>query len=264
MPCPTAATATGWAIDLIEGTDDDSDNQILAVQNGYTSDPTDTNNFITFFRGDDTAVGSIEGDSSGGITMNSGSADYAEYLPRLRPAESIEPAEVVGVVDGAVTKRTTGAEQALVVSDQPIVKGNSPGQDPADRERYEVCAFVGQVPVKVRGPVDEGDLVVPSGADDGTGRAIVPSEWRPGDGPIVGRAWESDSIDGVSEVTVAVGIDDPSTLGERLAAHRERIDEQAAHITELEAENEALRERLAEIEAHVGLASEGPAAADDD
>lgn len=244
-------------IALVEGTNDDSDNQILALKNGYIGDPGASNNFITFFDGTDDTLGSIEGDGTGGINYTSGSADYAEFMPRADPVEAIEPTDVVGVVDGAVTKRTAEAEQAMVVSGQSIVTGNSPGQDPEAREGYEQVAFVGQVPVRVRGPVETGDLIVPSGEGDGTGDAIAPGAYRPGDGPLVGRAWEGDTDGGVSEVTVAVGLETGEALAEPLARHRKRIDE-------LEAENEELRERVAGIEREVGLTADATGAPADD
>lgn len=86
---------------------------------------------------------------------------------------------------------------------------------------------------------------------------LDPADWRPGT-PVVGQAWETDEDDGVREVTVAVGIDDPTLVGERLIGYRDRIDGLAA-------ENEQLRERLGTIEGHLGLdpASEHSIPADD-
>lgn len=265
---------------VIETNNNDTSNQILALKTAYTGDPTTTNNFVTFFNGNDNAYGSIEGDGSGGVTLNSGSADYAEYLPRLDPEEAIEPADVVGVVGGAVTKRTADANLALVVSDQPIVTGNAPGRDQDDRQNYEQVAFVGQVPVSVRGPVDEGDLIVPSGENDGVGRAIAPETRTPGDAPVVGRAWTATDGDHVQEVTVAVGVGTGGALDPAIAGHRERIDalereteqlrEELAtkdeRIAALAAENEELQARVSTLEADVAaIGGEGvsPAPSDD-
>ena len=131
-----------------------------------------------------------------------------------------------------------------MVSDQPIVTGNSPGSDPADREHFETVAFVGQVPAKVRGSVETGELIVPSGRADGTGVGVAPREYdHAEDGPIVGQAWEAAEADpdDVTEVTVAVGLDNTDADSARLAEHRERLDEKDERIEELEAEAEAAR-----------------------
>lgn len=165
-------------------------------------------------------------------------------MPRLDPGEAIEAADIVGVVGDSVTKRTAAADQVLVVSDQSIVTGNSPGADPADREGYEPCAFVGQVPVKICGTVEEGNIVVPSGENDGVGRAIEPSAYRPGDGPIVGRAWENDDSAGITEVTVAVGLETGEALAPAFADQQETIEE-------LDVEIDALRDEVTDLEAEV-------------
>ena len=247
-------TEPGSHVALVEDTSNHDRNEILALKTGYTLDPPAETNFVTFFDGNGDAVGAIEGTGSGGVALDSGSADFAEYLPRLDPSAAIEPGDVVGVVDGAVTRRTDGCEQALVVSDRAVVTGNSPGDTRAAREEYETVAFVGQVPTKVRGPVEEGDLVVPSGEADGTGRAVTPVEFRPGDGPVVGRAWESDDAERVSEVIVAVGLETGNAFGRVLA-------EQQTAIEDLERRNDELVDRIAALEAQVGT-GQAPATGD--
>lgn len=251
---------------------------VLALQVGTSGDPGLSNNFITFFNGSGDPYGAIEGDGSGGVAYDSSGSDYAEYLPLQNPDKDIEPGEVVGIVDGEITRQTSGAEQVLVISDRAIVKGNSPGQSAEDRTGYEICAFIGQVPVQVQGQVDGGDLIVPSGNDDGTGRAVAPADYRPEDGPIVGRAWEPTEEEGPSEVTVAVGLEtgkalEPAidSLGNDLVQKEERIEELAANTDTLREENrrlqeanEQLRSRIARLEAHVGLdRSNTPGVADD-
>jgi hypothetical protein len=242
---------------LVEDTDA-SNARGLAIKLGDAA-PNSADNYVTFYDSGDGARGAIEGNSSGDVQLNSASADYAEYLPRLHPDEEIEPADVVGVVDGAVTRDTANAEQALVVSDRPIVTGNSPGPTAEHREGHEVCAFVGQVPVKVRGPVDAGDLVVPAGEHDGTARAVAPDDYDPGEGPVVGRAWEATDEAGVEAVTVAVGLETGQAVDAALASQRDRIAdletenaalrEETAHLRE---ETAHLRERLTALETEVG------------
>jgi hypothetical protein len=230
-----------------------------------TTSPDAVDNFVTFSSGG-TAVGAIHGDDGGGVTLDTSGADYAEFLPRLDDEPPMEAGEVVGVVDGSVTREATGAARALVVSDRPTVAANSPGPSTADREGHETLAFTGQVPTRVRGPVDHGDVVVPSGENDGTARAVDPDEWTPGDRPIVGQAWGSDDSAGVAEVTVAVGIDDPAVVGAAVSEDRERIAALERENERLHDENERLRDRLSALEDRVTAIAEGgssPAPADD-
>lgn len=63
------------------------------------------------------------------------------------------------------------------MTDCPAVLGNTPGPD--ERARYEAVSFIGQVPVKTRGPVASGDLLALSGTGDGTARAVAPAEYDP-------------------------------------------------------------------------------------
>jgi uncharacterized coiled-coil protein SlyX len=252
---------------FLENTAGGGSADVLALQiDEAASDIGGTNNYITFKASGGNNIGAIEG-TGGGVELKSGSGDYAEYLPRLDPDESIAPGDVVGVVDGAVTKRTDDADQALVVSDRSIVTGNAPIEQSEDRDRYESCAFVGQVPVAVHGPICDGAIIVPSGDHDGTGRAIAPEDYRLGDGPLVGRAWESSDEDGLTEVIVAVGLETGEALDAALAAQQETTDEQRETIEEQQATIESLRERLAALEDRVSAVEAGrgtePATADD-
>ena len=203
---------------------------VLALQVGYTGDPGNGINYVTFFKGDDTGVGAIEGNGSGGVTYKSGAADYAEFLLRLDSEEVIEPGDLVGVFGGRVTRATQGAEQVLVVSSGPIVLGNDPGDEEADL--YEKAAFLGQVQVRVRGPVAAGDLIVPSGLEDGIGMAVSPEAITAEQfAQAVGQAWESSAEEGIKEVLVAVGMlhHDPT-----VAQMAGRIDALEARLAALE------------------------------
>jgi hypothetical protein len=204
---------------------------VLALQVVSFGDPGGGINYVTFFKGDHTAVGAIEGNGSGGVTYKSGAADYAEFLPRLDPEEAIEPGDLVGAFGGQVTRATRGADQVLVVSSGPIVLGNDPGDEEAGA--YEKVAFLGQVRVRVRGPVAAGDLIVPSGLEDGTGIAVSPEAITAEQfAQAVGQAWESSVEEGVKEVLVAVG----------LLHHDPTVAQMAGRI-------EALEARLAALEA---------------
>jgi hypothetical protein len=163
--------------------------------------PGATSNFLTFFSGA-TAVGSIRR-TGGGISFHSGGADFAEALPLRDESETVEPGEVVGIVDGLVTRATRGAQQLAVVSTDPVVLGNVP----ADRERpYARVALIGQVPIKVRGPVRAGAYLVPSGEGDGTAIAVTEADLDGAQAEaVVARALETDAAKGVRTVRAVVG-----------------------------------------------------------
>jgi hypothetical protein len=142
----------------------------------------------------------------GGVTYESGSGDYAEWLERLDPEEELQAGEIVGVYGGKVTRQTDGADHAMVVSYKPIVLGNMPAKDRQDR--FEKVAFMGQTLVKVVGVVSKGDYILPSGNGDGTGVAVSPDAIRADQlASVVGIAWGSGGKHGsLGLVNVAVGL----------------------------------------------------------
>jgi hypothetical protein len=198
---------------------------VLALRIGAAV-PHAGHNFITFFAGN-AACGRIEGNGAGAVTYRTSGSDFAECLPHLDVTETIEAGDVVGIVHGAVTRRTTGAQHVSVITDRPAVLGNAPIAD--DRPVGQV-AMLGQVPVKVRGHVNAGDLIVASGADDGCGRAVSAEDAVDLDPTmLIGTAWESCSHAGVNRINVAIGLSD-------LAA---RVQQ---------AELQRLRRRIAQLE----------------
>ncbi|HEX6624243.1 MAG TPA: hypothetical protein VF064_11055, partial [Pyrinomonadaceae bacterium] len=212
---------------------------VLVLRVG-TETPGDQDDFIKFQQGTGSPVGAIQGNGSGGIHLNSGAADYAEYLPRLDPAEKIEPGEIVGLFGGRVTKKTRGAGQVMAVSTGPIILGNDPGEKA--RAEYEKVAFIGQVAVRVRGAVRAGDLIVASGRDDGTGIAVSPERITPEQfEQAVGEAWESSADAGVKPVRTAVGLIQRDPTVRRLVAANRR---QARQLAALGAQLAALESRM--------------------
>jgi hypothetical protein len=218
---------------VIENSSTGNSGDVLGLKIGYTAAPTSGNNFITFFKGNNSSVGSIEGNNGGGVVLAGPGSDYAEWLPKLHSGERLLPGDVVGVFAGRISKATRGAAQLMVVSSGPIVAGNDPGA--AGRARYAQVAFVGQVPVRVRGPVRAGDLVVASGRGDGTALA-VPEEGASSVqlGRVVGHAWASVGGSGVHSVRVAVG----TGLGPTVQA--------------LSRQNRSLQARVAVLEREMG------------
>jgi hypothetical protein len=219
---------------LIENTSTTNNADVLALKVGVSA-PTGSNNFITFFGGNNN-IGRIEGNGSGGVFFGATTGDYAECLPRLIEDETIAPAEIIGIFAGKVTKATDKAHHTAVVSNRSIVKGNMPQQE--EEHLYEDVAFLGQVPVKVQGKVQAGDYIVPSGRNDGIGIAVSPQNLTMTHyAQIVGRVWQSSEEEGIKSINTVVGL--PSSYpGAELAA---TIQRQQTEIETLRAELEALK-----------------------
>jgi hypothetical protein len=194
---------------VIENTSPGSNADILALKVGIGT-AQDSNNFVTFFAGA-AAIGAIEGNNVGGVFFKTFGADFAECLPCLHPDETIEAGDVVGVYGGKITKVTKDAQHIAAISGKPIIVGNAPAH-PGDSLHHYV-ALVGQVSIKVCGPAHAGDFIVPSGLNDGFGRAVTAAELMAEPGLcalIVGRAWESVPGEGLHSVNTIVGL--PSSV----------------------------------------------------
>ncbi|MFZ4573088.1 MAG: hypothetical protein ACOYN0_01745 [Phycisphaerales bacterium] len=179
----------------------------------------------------------------GGVTYGSKGADYAEYLERSNPNERINWGEVVGVRAGKISRITAGAEQVMVVSRAPIVLGNQPAN--GDVSRCEKVAFMGQVPVLVRGSVNAGDYIVASGLNDGSAVA-VPAERLEMDhlARLVGRAWEgAPSGSPINLVNTAIGVNQQ--------AARHVIERQARELQTMKRQFDASREDNRTLESRV-------------
>ncbi len=181
-------------------------------------------------------------------------SDYAEWLPKLQENEDIQEGDITGIVGGQISKKTDGAHALMVVSSQPIIVGNMPSQE--KKHLYEKVAFMGQVRVKVRGKVQAGDYIVPSGLNDGIGIAVSTKKINPAVyAQIVGTAWESSQEEGVKRVNVLVGLQSSySWMGELLTSIQEQLAGIEALKTELDSlknnpELSAIRSQQAEIEA---------------
>lgn len=235
----------GNHVAAIENTSAEQAPNVLALQTNVGADGEGTEltkdvHYITFFDERD-VVGRIEGNGMGGVQFKSGAGDVAEMLPRRDETETIEAGDVVGIHGGEISRETADTDHVSVVSSNPMVVGNASTDL---EESHEPVAFVGQVSTRVRGPAETGDVVVPSGEDDGVGVAVDPTDRDTvEDGPVVGHVWEPDATDGVGEVTLAVGLGD-SARGARLDRQRETIESQADEIDALRRENAVLRDRV--------------------
>ncbi|WP_324677115.1 hypothetical protein [Hymenobacter sp. GOD-10R] len=165
----------------------------------------------------------VDMENKAGVTYESGSGDYAEWLERNDAQEKFSFGDVVGVKGGKITHNTATADHFMVVSMSPIVLGNSPAAEA--KAKSEKIAFMGQVPVKVLGSVNIGDYIVPSGNNDGMGRAVSPAamtldQYR----QIVGVAWEAaPNRKGVGLVNVAVGINS-NDMAQKLQQQQQELD----------------------------------------
>lgn len=230
-------------IALVENTNTGISASGLAIQTGANTNPVAGNNYLTFYDGDGDPVGSIDGNGGGGVNYNSGGADFAEELPVAQGGALPEAADLVGVHGKTVHLRTDDANRIMIVSRAPLMTGNTTPATTADDDRRVPVAFIGQVPVRLRGEAEIGDLIVASGQNDGTARAVAPANYRRAEhGPIAGEAWAEKTTDDVGTVIVAVGLDHSGAVAEQMQNQRARIER-------LEAENESIKERLAALEA---------------
>lgn len=163
-----------------------------------------------------------------GVSYSSGSADYAEWLERGEGERDLQIGEVVGVHAGRVHLKTQGAERVMIVSTAPAFLGNKPNAE--EEYRFEKIAFVGQVNVRVAGPVRSGDYILPSGNNDGLGVAVHPEDMDYDDYPqVAGIAWESAADNPVNIVRVGVGLN-RNDLVPKVAEISEKVDNILAYL----------------------------------
>lgn len=169
-----------------------------------------------------------------GVTYESGSGDYAEWLPKADPLQQFSPGDLVGVTNGYIVKSTSGADKIMVISTKPLVLGNMP---PENKESgYEKVAFMGQVPAKVVGPVEPGDYILPSEIGSGFGKAVHRDDMKITDfKKIAGIAWTASGEKNLNYVNCAVGLNINDMIGV--------ISDQEEKITSLKAEINLLQEQ---------------------
>lgn len=157
-----------------------------------------------------------------GAYFSSGGADYAEWIERADVLEQFTQGEVVGIKDGKLVKQTQDVDHLKVISTAPIVLGNQPAE--GKEQLFERVAFLGQVPVKVVGKVEQGDFILPSGNADGLAVAMkasaVPTERFD---EIIGVAWENGRNNSVNMINMAIGLNH-NDLADRLAEFETRLE----------------------------------------
>lgn len=235
-------------MNLERTTDSAAASDVLQIKMGTAS--SDSSQFIECERGIDIKFrvmgnGNVTADGS----FTGGGADYAEWLERLVASEQLAPGDVVGLFGGRVTRVTAGAEHVLVVSTNPCLVGNSAGAEDDTRDGFEQVAFLGQVPVRVRGRVAVGDLLVPSGAGDGTARAVSPDAL---DGAtlaaVFATAWEAHDDAGEGRVNAALGVDQARAAARVVAALEAQVASQSRALADLAEATRVLTDRLTALE----------------
>ncbi len=180
-----------------------------------------------------------------GVTYQSGSGDYAEWLPKANPADQFVPGEIVGVIKGFITKSTSGADKVMVVSTNPIVLGNMPQEE--NEKDYEKIAFMGQVPVKVIGNVSAGDYILPNILGSGFGTAVHPDKMKVEDfKKIVGVAWADATGAGINIVNVAVGLN-TNDMSKVILEQEEKINSLQEQINSLQQQTDETYSVLSEL-----------------
>jgi hypothetical protein len=165
-----------------------------------------------------------------GVEYASGHADYAEWLQRLDLQEAITKGDIVGVKGGRITRDISNAEQIRVVSSNPIMLGNVPEKN--KESNGNKIAFMGQVPVKVMGPVVSGDYIIAKTDLPGYGIAVHADQLTVNDLKLaVGRAWETNLNDGAKMVNTLIGVEKADyikvleDLGTKVKSLEDKIDQ---------------------------------------
>jgi hypothetical protein len=99
---------------------------------------------------------------------------------------------------------------------------------------------MGQIPVKVMGPVQTGDFIVGKGGIPGYGTAIHPEDMTIDDfAHAVGRAWEDAAGDGPKMVNTVIGVHN-GTFINILKKYESRMEATDARLSSIEEQLNAL------------------------
>lgn len=179
-----------------------------------------------------------------GVEYASGHGDYAEWLEREHASEFISAGDIVAVKSGKITKDLTGAEQVMAVSYKPIVLGNAPLK--SEEHLGNKIAFMGQIPVKVMGPVESGDYIVAKGNVPGYGIGVNPDDMTVEDFRLtVGRSWDSDSRQGPKMVNTLIGVHNGDYI-KILKRYEQRMIDSEARLNDLETKVDLISELIKE------------------
>jgi len=181
-----------------------------------------------------------------GVEYSSGNGDYAEWLERLDPVESIGTGDIVAVKGGKITKDLTNAEQVMAISHRPIILGNIPKEGKSYLGNN--VAFMGQIPVKIMGVVHSGDFIVGNNEIAGYGKAISPNDMTIEDFKlVVGRSWDADLNEGPKMVNTVVGVHNGNYLN-ILKSYEQKFRESEERLESVEAKIDQLSTLLIQAE----------------
>jgi hypothetical protein len=121
------------------------------------------------FQEADREFGSI-GKTPQGLRIMTSSGDFAEWHAALHLEDlPFREGHVVGFFGEKISLQTAGAEMFGIVSERAALVGSA---DSMTLASGACIAYVGRVPVHVIGEVNAGDLLVPSGRQDGSAKAV--------------------------------------------------------------------------------------------
>ena len=161
--------------------------------------------------------------------------------PPSKETAAPAPGAVLGLNGDSLTLDTGDAQRVMVVSSAAGFIGNA--REAEGNDNMALVAFMGQVPVRVRGTVAAGDLLVASGRNDGTAIAIAPGELTPDMATqIVGQALQSNHVGGTTLITALVGQPTDAFWAAALGETQSRLDDVEARLAELEASVQTLLE----------------------
>eukprot|EP01046_Picozoa_sp_COSAG06_P030626 COSAG06_NODE_2921_length_6087_cov_38.764863_3_plen_1098_part_00 len=128
------------------------------------------------FTSDGDEVGSVSTGSEG-LKLTTTAGDFAEWHELSDQAEELEEGDVVGINHGKVSRQTASAAMVGVVTHRAAVVGSRSRWGGSKARKGAEIAYCGRVPVRVRGPVSEGDVLVSSGLENGLAAVISNSAY---------------------------------------------------------------------------------------
>eukprot|EP00286_Rhodomonas_abbreviata_P011588 CAMPEP_0181339324 /NCGR_PEP_ID=MMETSP1101-20121128/29187_1 /TAXON_ID=46948 /ORGANISM="Rhodomonas abbreviata, Strain Caron Lab Isolate" /LENGTH=758 /DNA_ID=CAMNT_0023450269 /DNA_START=69 /DNA_END=2346 /DNA_ORIENTATION=- len=157
-----------------------------------------------------------------GMWNEASKGDQAYFFPRKAQIEPFFNGSIVALRDGVLVPADSlqSADIFLVVSDKNAKWKGEP-HPPKDQEHLgHWCAYLGQVPLQVVGPVKAGSYLGPVGDGSGLARVV-----RPGEGPVVGIALaaKDGGEAGVVKAMVSVGLNALSVPMETQRDQREEV-----------------------------------------
>ncbi|PIE91580.1 MAG: hypothetical protein CR997_00045 [Acidobacteria bacterium] len=128
-------------------------------------------------------------------------------------SEEVKPSQIVGISDHCMSLNLSGCERYGVVSSKTYFDHDRSLYIDKELDGIPVV-LMGHAPVMVRGPVEIGDFIVPSGKNDGMGVGLPVANWsRMKTKPrVLGMARSSHPFHGVHLVDTALGFWDKSLI----------------------------------------------------